>query len=93
MVDFRGLANENYPLIIHVRLGDYKEFENLDVFNTSFENTVMDSLKVIENEMINLTEEILRIKEVMGLNEQFPEEMSIDNMKPQEMQTDNTQTQ
>ena len=29
----------------------------------------------------------------MGLNEQFPEEMSIDNMKPQEMQTDNTQTQ
>ncbi len=36
----------------------YKEFENLDVFNTSFENTVMDSLKVIENEMINLNENI-----------------------------------
>jgi hypothetical protein len=43
--------------------------------------------------MINLTEEILRIKQVMGLSEQFPEEMSMDNLKPQEVSTDDTQTQ
>jgi hypothetical protein len=36
MVDFRGLSNENCPLIIHVRLGDYKEFENLDVVDDNY---------------------------------------------------------
>ena len=42
---------------------------------------------------MNLHEDILRIKEVMGLNEQFPEEMPTDNMEPQEVPTDDTQTQ
>jgi hypothetical protein len=42
---------------------------------------------------MNLNEDILRIKEVMGLNEQFPEEMPTDNVEPQEVPTDDTQTQ
>jgi hypothetical protein len=36
----------------------YNEFDNLGVFNTSYEKNVLDSLKVIENEMISLNENI-----------------------------------
>jgi hypothetical protein len=36
----------------------YDEFDNLGVFNTSYEKNVLNSLKVIENEMIGLNENI-----------------------------------
>lgn len=47
MENFRKLANEDLPLVVHVRLGDYKNFENLDVVHESYYNSAIEYMSSI----------------------------------------------
>lgn len=51
MERYRKLANDDLPLVVHVRLGDYKNFENLDVVRESYYNSAieyMDSIQIFK---------------------------------------------
>jgi glycosyltransferase involved in cell wall biosynthesis len=47
MEKFHALANDDLPLVVHVRLGDYKNFENLDVVHESYYNSAIEYMNSI----------------------------------------------